>query len=472
MKMRQTAGPGPLAAAAGARASRLAAALLALAALATTPAAAQHSFTWAIADRGAVTALNATSTFHTDIINTGPVTDTYRVTLVADMPASWLTTMCDSGLCYPPFITTLQYTVAPGDTLYVGINITPMVDAGGGSSQVTVSSLGAPALVSSASFTVLTGGAGVLVVDADGAPGTPTALLDAIAASGRATSRWDRAAAGKLAAPELGAFDAVLWHAGDSAAGLDGDDRAALAAFLGAGGRLLVGGADIVRQSCDPASPAYDAAAVAWYASTLGVGLAGTVAATQVTGVPGDPVGGGLSFAINGGGANAQPDALAAAGGTACLAYAGGATAGIRRQAGAGKSVCLGFGVAGIADAGARAAFVDAALDWLDNDASSAPLPAAPTILALSATPNPFNPRTAVVVENGAGTSLPGSLDVYDLRGRLVRALRRGEFAPGRTLAPWDGRDDSGRPLPGGAYVARLSIAGHPGATVKLLLAK
>ncbi len=166
-------------------------------------AVAQYSFDWVIADSGAVDQLNSTTTFHTDIINTGSIADRYRVTLTADMPATWLTTMCDAGLCYPPFITTLEFNVAPGDTLYVGINITPMIDSGAGTSTVTVASINAPAQTSTAGFSVLTPGADVLVIDADGVAGVPLPVVEAVAAAGRTAAVWDRAASGKLAPAEL-----------------------------------------------------------------------------------------------------------------------------------------------------------------------------------------------------------------------------------------------------------------------------
>lgn len=454
----------PTAAAAG-----LALALL----LAALPATAQHAFSWVIADRGSVNELNVTTAFHTDIINTGSVTDTYRITLAADMSANWLTTMCDAGLCYPPFITTLQYTVAPGDTLYVGVNITPMVDAGAGTSTVTVSSLGAPVLSQSAGFTVLTGGAEVLVVDADTVGGAPTTLVQGVAAGGRTVAVWDRGASGKLAAVELAPFAAVVWHGGENPFGLDADDRAALGDYLAGGGRVLAGGANLAFLSCDPQSAWYDPAAVAWFAGALGVGYAANASGTAlVDGAAGDPVAGGFAFAVDGGGANAVPDVLTAQGGTACLRYAGGQVAGVRHQDGAAKSVYLGFGCAGITPEAVRVAFLDAALDWLATDAS--PAPALPTawMPALSAAPNPFNPRTTVLIDAGDGPAGPGSLVVFDLRGRQVRTLREGTFPAGRSAVTWDGRDDEGRVLPGGPYVARLSLPGRPAATLKLMLAK
>ncbi len=236
------------------------AALVLLLALAATAAQAQSSFNWVVADSARGTALNVTTSFHTDLYNTGSVADTYRVTMVSSMSANWVTTMCDVGLCYPPFITQLQFTLQPGASMYLGVNITPMVDLGHGTTWITIASTNQPSLQKTVGFEVQ--------------------------------------------------------------------------------------------------SPA----------------------------------------------------------------------------------------------------------------TSAAPLPGAP--LGLAAAPNPFNPRTVLTVDDAGRPGDRLAVDVFDLRGRLVRALWRGEAASARGGIPWDGRDDLGRALPGGAYVARLSGAAGTVAVVKLVLAK
>lgn len=453
--------------------SLAAAAALAVLLATPRPTAAQPAFAWDIADRGSVNALDVTSTFHTEIINTGTVTDTYTVSLRSDLPDTWLTTLCDVSLCYPPFITTLQYTVAPGDTLYIGVNVTPMLQAGSGTSTVTVASLALPAQSRTADFTVLTAGAQVLVVDA-GASGQAQPLVAAVAAGGRTSALWPRRAAGPLAAAELAVFPAVFWDSGDEAATLAAADRAALAAYVAGGGRLLASGADLLGGLVDPASPFHDPDAASWFAAVLGAAWVGDAgAATEVSGLPGDPIADGLVLRIDGNGANAAPDALVAQGGSAGLVYAGGQVAdgqvaGVRHQAADARTLCLGFGCAGLDPPADRELFLSAALDWLLGDVASAGVPAPSR--RLSAAPNPFNPLTEI---NGdVRQEAAGSLAIFDLRGRRVRALRNGIFVAGPFTVVWDGRDDSGRTLPGGTYVARLVLAGEPTSALKLTLAK
>jgi len=101
------------------------------------------------------------------------------------------------------------------------------------------------------------------------------------------------------------------------------------------------------------------------------------------------------------------------------------------------------------------------------TDVAGPDVPAATRLVA--ATPNPFNPQTAVAFELAAPVAC--RLDVHDLQGRLVRTLVAGELPAGRHEARWDGRDRAGRPVASGVYVARLA-AGEERDLLKLTLAR
>jgi flagellar hook assembly protein FlgD len=69
--------------------------------------------------------------------------------------------------------------------------------------------------------------------------------------------------------------------------------------------------------------------------------------------------------------------------------------------------------------------------------------------------PNPFNPETVFAFRiPEAGLAV---LEVYDVRGQLVRVLLEGRLEPGRHEAVWDGREQDGRPVPSGIYLVRLT---------------
>ncbi|MCB1151437.1 hypothetical protein KDK88_07790 [bacterium] len=76
---------------------------------------------------------------------------------------------------------------------------------------------------------------------------------------------------------------------------------------------------------------------------------------------------------------------------------------------------------------------------------------------ALSAAPNPFNPRTVLAWSQ----ALPGRvrLTVHDLGGRAVARLVDGPRAAGEHRVTWNGAGDDGRALPSGRYLAVLETA-------------
>jgi hypothetical protein len=71
--------------------------------------------------------------------------------------------------------------------------------------------------------------------------------------------------------------------------------------------------------------------------------------------------------------------------------------------------------------------------------------------------PNPFNPMTTIAFE------LPGRanvrLAIYDVSGRLVRALIDADMAPGHKSVQWNGLDAGGREVASGVYFYRLESA-------------
>ncbi len=83
--------------------------------------------------------------------------------------------------------------------------------------------------------------------------------------------------------------------------------------------------------------------------------------------------------------------------------------------------------------------------------------------------PNPFNPSTRVSFDLAA----PGRvmLEVYDVRGKLVRRLAAEDLPAGRHERVWDGRNDAGDGVASGTYFARL-VADGVTATRKMTLVK
>ncbi len=80
--------------------------------------------------------------------------------------------------------------------------------------------------------------------------------------------------------------------------------------------------------------------------------------------------------------------------------------------------------------------------------------------------PNPF--REMTTLRFLLGESAPVNIDIYNIRGQLVRSLLRETKAAGTHELVWDGRDAGGNPVGNGVYICRMTC-GKFSATRKLL---
>jgi hypothetical protein len=73
--------------------------------------------------------------------------------------------------------------------------------------------------------------------------------------------------------------------------------------------------------------------------------------------------------------------------------------------------------------------------------------------------PNPFNPSTKIEFQVQQAAQV--SLSVYNLNGQFVRTLMDGYLTPRHYSVVWDGRDMTGRLVPSGVYLYRLTDGMH-----------
>ncbi|MBI4532155.1 MAG: hypothetical protein HY709_11625 [Candidatus Latescibacteria bacterium] len=90
--------------------------------------------------------------------------------------------------------------------------------------------------------------------------------------------------------------------------------------------------------------------------------------------------------------------------------------------------------------------------------------------------PNPFNPFTILpfaLPANLGGSERTASirLTVYNALGQSIRTLLEGPLPAGNHAVTWDGRDNQGKTVPSGVYLARLEAGGYT-CVIKLSLIK
>jgi len=284
---------------------------------------------------------------------------------------------------------------------------------------------------------------------------------------------WD--VYGEVTAPPIQLYHCVIWFTGDDAATtLTSQDVADLQTFLDGGGGLILTGQNIGEDiGTDP-----------FYADYLHANFVAASTADHILeGVPGDPIGDGLSLITAGGGGagnQSSQDVVEPVGGaSAVFNYSPDSVAAVRFDSGTYRVVYYGFGLEGlnkISSYSGRDTVLARSLDWI-----GCPVPVgieehiprrfSTEKMMLNCRPNPF--RRSVVIE-ATLSSVEGRLavSVYDIAGRLVRKLVG--FEDARELGSpvsiiWDGRGDGGARMSSGVYFVTLS-SGDVSQTGKVML--
>lgn len=96
--------------------------------------------------------------------------------------------------------------------------------------------------------------------------------------------------------------------------------------------------------------------------------------------------------------------------------------------------------------------------------------PVVPAVTTLKGNyPNPFNPETTIsfsVKEN-----VPVTIEIYNIKGQLIRTLVNETKAPGNHTIVWKGDDDNGRSVSSGVFFYKMQ-AGKYSSTRKMILMK
>ncbi|MCU0640085.1 MAG: Ig-like domain-containing protein, partial [Candidatus Krumholzibacteria bacterium] len=248
----------------------------------------------------------------------------------------------------PSFEFTVSEFAAPGLALEFVIDI--IADAG--------------SYASSDTFNVTVGDCPVLLVDDDDSASYDIFLKNALANNGYFFDVWDEFVDGYPTISKLLEYSAVVWMTGISG-DIEYENRMAISGFLDLGGRMLVTGQDIGWQLNSDSN----VNEIAFYNGYLHADyIKDDSGYRSVTGVPGDPVSGGLSFEIGGGDGSLNQDWPSEieprTGASAIFEYAPGIEAGLRYE-GYHRLVYLAFGLEAVNTGEMRDTLMHRSLEWL-----------------------------------------------------------------------------------------------------------
>jgi FlgD Ig-like domain len=84
------------------------------------------------------------------------------------------------------------------------------------------------------------------------------------------------------------------------------------------------------------------------------------------------------------------------------------------------------------------------------TDSGTSSVPDASSLTVSGASPNPFNPSTQIHFASSKVEEV--SVQIFDLRGRLMVDLGEKIYSPGQHSVSWNGTDSSGKAVPSGVY--------------------
>jgi aminopeptidase N len=249
-------------------------------------------------------------------------------------------------------------------------------------------------------------------------------------------------------------FDVLIWFTGrETSNTLSSADQDSLAAYLDAGGNLLMAGSGLGN----------DIGATAFYDHYLHTVWNGETSSTLLQGVSGDPISSGqLMVILNQDGEQDQLDAAEDAGTSVCFNYIGSGAAAIRHESGY-KTLYFGYSLEYTRSDNPSAMtpykLMSGILNWFGGvtPVASGGEPAAglPERFELDQNyPNPFNASTRIAFR--LPQAAPVELQIFNVAGQQVRTLANENYQAGRHVLLWDGHDDHGQQVASGIYFCRL----------------
>ena len=334
----------------------------------TTETPALHSFRLVETEpEGVVLEVDEARSFTVALQNVGPLVDAFDIAVEGEIPAGW--TVSWTADVEVSEDTTVM--LDPGDTATLTVDVDPAGEAGSMDLALHVTPHCEEWPDLQVTIGLLTYGAEVLLVDADGGDDYETYFQAALDEAGVTQATWSAGA--DFETVDLSRFDAIVWNAGWYFPHFLDEEKAALTDYLDAGGRVFFSGQDIGWDLSEDGTHGASASQwldQEWYEATMHAEyMADQADSWTLSGVELDIIGGGLTFDISGGsGADNQqyPSWVEPLGPDAerIFLYENDECGGVRALHGDGKVVYLSFGFEAIADEDSRNMLMARVLNW------------------------------------------------------------------------------------------------------------
>ncbi|MGQ0722599.1 MAG: T9SS type A sorting domain-containing protein [Candidatus Eiseniibacteriota bacterium] len=392
--------------------------------------------------------------YDVQVTYTGSVPDDVTITVdESALPAGWDAEIEWMATTYPTSLTIPGMTNGQMEAVIIrtipGVGPAPRAGTGLGTITVETAPVSNTSVAVQQTYHTFSNTPALLFVDDDNGAVFETHFTSALAGSGHSAVTRNVQTLGNPETGDMTDYDAVIWTTGALETQTIGvPAQTSLQTYLDGGGAFFL------------SSHGYlDHQGITSFTSTY-LGVNSFVAdglAASATGVAGDPIGNGLSFAL------APPftdrtDHVTPGFATTWLEGPAGVDIGVRYDSGVFKTVFMSAPFEGV-PALDQPILMDRILDWLTGtgavDAPQVDAAARSELTLWQNTPNPFRSDTEIRFE------LPRAgvvdLAVFDVGGRRVASLLSGPLGSGRHAATWNGRGVDGSPAASGVYFVRLT---------------
>jgi len=406
--------------------------------------------------------------FHLVIENTGTTADTIDLVVTKDAPPGWSTGLCIAGKC----IGNSGYVaLGPSDTEDLSVLVFNRGVAEMGLAHITGTMRHDPGVTKTETFAAFITVPSILLVDDDAGGPYETYMEAALDSAGYDAHVWDANARGRPGAARLASYREVLWTTADGDAGyLTSSDEQDMMAFLDGGGNLCLASMGFLSSRGGATTFTTDYLHIDSWTNDVG--------GTTMVGVPGRPVGDGMSLDMTGGPFLADgtdglssPDFPA----ESFFENAAGDTTGVGADDDGHKLVFLAFPFEDVPVSGAdpdnQKTLMARIMDWFDPPTAGIDDRGfeRDAIVLGQNSPNPFTGSTCITFAVPR-ERLGAGIDIYNVQGRVIRNLAADPVSGAQASVVWDGKDTAGRRVASGVYFYRASTGGAHGFKKMVLL--